>query len=257
MYEGIGAAPTNTPHITVNNVKGTAGVTFELDGVIREENVPYGEFQAALWPTGTFTGLELTLRNAENEVLVSDGFPDEDWNGPGADSIDCVGGTPGTVMQDWFNRTTPPTSTLSALDFLETFSSVEGSYNSFDSFLAMVETASLADLPTNGGPHFVLAPTDEAFAALPEDQLEALMADPEALAELLRYHIVSGYYPVGALGGEERRGKVLTNLLGMELELLPDGAGINGTDVGDIESTVVANGSRVGPITAVLTPPEQ
>jgi hypothetical protein len=42
----------------------------------------------------------------------------------------------------------------------------------------------------------------------------------------------------------------------MELELVP-GEGINGTNVGNIDSSFVANGSRVGPITAVLLPPER
>jgi hypothetical protein len=38
----------------------------------------------------------------------------------------------------------------------------------------------------------VFAPTDEAFAALPEGTIEALLADPEALAAILTYHVVAG-----------------------------------------------------------------
>ena len=255
-YQDIGAKPTDAGHITVNNVKGSEGVTFTQGGVVREENVPYGEFQAALWSTETYTSFELAILDTTGEVVAVAG---ESLGGSlaGQDSIDCVGGTPGTVLQDWYNRSSPTTSTLSTPVFLKAFSSTEGSSDSFDTFLTAVETAGLTNLLTNGGPHFVLAPTDEAFAALPKDQFDALMADPEALAELLRYHIVEGYYPVGALGGEERRGKVLMNLLGMELELKAGGGWINGTPVGDIESVVVANGTRVGPITAVLLPPEQ
>lgn len=251
-YQELGATVADNAHITVNNVRGAAGVTFELDGVVREDNVPYGEYRAAFWPAGTFTGLDLTLRNAENEVLVSDGTTDQIWVEAG-DTLDCVGGDVG----GWFNRTTPPTSTLPAIEYLATFSSAEGSPYTFDTFLSAVQTAGLSDVLTDGGPHFILAPTDEAFAALPKDQLDALLADPEVLADVLRYHIVEGYYPQGALGGEARQAKTLTNLLGMNLELEPGGGGINGINVGDIESTVVANGSRVGPITAVLMPPEQ
>lgn len=91
------------------------------------------------------------------------------------------------------------------------------------------------------------------------------MADSEALGDVLRYHIVEGYYPRGALTGKDAQAKVLTNLLGMELELLPGrGIGgtipnttINGTVVNDLQSYMVANGSKVGPTTAVLLPPEQ
>lgn len=41
----------------------------------------------------------------------------------------------------------------------------------------------------------VFAPTDEAFAALPEGTLEALLADPHQLAEVLKYHVVAGSVP--------------------------------------------------------------
>lgn len=42
------------------------------------------------------------------------------------------------------------------------------------------------------GPLTVFAPIDEAFAALPPDQVQALFADPARLAEFLRYHVVEG-----------------------------------------------------------------
>jgi uncharacterized surface protein with fasciclin (FAS1) repeats len=48
-----------------------------------------------------------------------------------------------------------------------------------------------------GGPYVVFPPTDEAFADLPKNQLDALMADPKVLADVLRYHIVEGFYPRG------------------------------------------------------------
>jgi uncharacterized surface protein with fasciclin (FAS1) repeats len=38
----------------------------------------------------------------------------------------------------------------------------------------------------------VFAPTDEAFAALPEGALESLLADKEALTDVLLYHVLSG-----------------------------------------------------------------
>ena len=48
-------------------------------------------------------------------------------------------------------------------------------------------------------PYLVMAPTDEAFAELPKDRLEELMADPEALRNVLRNHIIEGYVPRGSL----------------------------------------------------------
>ncbi len=75
------------------------------------------------------------------------------------------------------------------------------------------------------------------------------------LADLLRYHIVEGYYPRGSLSGEEARPKVVTSVLGAELELLPNG--INGMAMADLQDYMVLNGSRLAPITIVLQPPEQ
>jgi len=42
------------------------------------------------------------------------------------------------------------------------------------------------------GPFTVFAPTDEAFAKIPADQLKALLADKEKLVAVLTYHVVPG-----------------------------------------------------------------
>ncbi len=63
---------------------------------------------------------------------------------------------------------------------------------SFSTLLAAAEAAGLVDTLTSDGPFTVFAPTDDAFAALPEGTVEGLLEDPEALAEILLYHVVSG-----------------------------------------------------------------
>ena len=55
-----------------------------------------------------------------------------------------------------------------------------------------VKAAGLVDVLSGAGPFTVLAPTNEAFAKLPEGALESLLGDPEALAEVLKAHVVSG-----------------------------------------------------------------
>jgi uncharacterized surface protein with fasciclin (FAS1) repeats len=63
------------------------------------------------------------------------------------------------------------------------------------SFGTLLTAATAADLVTTlqgEGPFTVFAPTDEAFAALPEGTLDSLLADPEALKKVLLYHVVSG-----------------------------------------------------------------
>ena len=62
----------------------------------------------------------------------------------------------------------------------------------FTTLVAAVEAAGLVETLKGEGPFTVFAPTDEAFAALPEGTVEGLLADPEALADILTYHVVPG-----------------------------------------------------------------
>ena len=62
---------------------------------------------------------------------------------------------------------------------------------SFPTLLAAVEAAGLVDALSDGGASLtVFAPTEEAFAALPEGALDALLADPDAMADVLTYHVL-------------------------------------------------------------------
>ena len=63
---------------------------------------------------------------------------------------------------------------------------------SFETLVAAVQAAGLEDTLRGEGPFTVFAPTDDAFAALPEGTVEALLADPDALAAILTYHVVPG-----------------------------------------------------------------
>lgn len=66
------------------------------------------------------------------------------------------------------------------------------SAGSFNTLVAAVKAAGLVETLSGEGPFTVFAPTDEAFARLPEGQLEALLADKEALTAVLTYHVVAG-----------------------------------------------------------------
>lgn len=64
----------------------------------------------------------------------------------------------------------------------------------FETLVAAVEAAGLAETLSGEGPFTVFAPTDEAFEALPEGTLEALLL-PEnqaLLAQILTYHVIPG-----------------------------------------------------------------
>lgn len=63
---------------------------------------------------------------------------------------------------------------------------------SFGTLLRAAEAAGLVDVLRGPGPFTVFAPTDEAFAKLPEGALAALLQDREQLAAVLTYHVVPG-----------------------------------------------------------------
>jgi uncharacterized surface protein with fasciclin (FAS1) repeats len=62
----------------------------------------------------------------------------------------------------------------------------------FTTLVAAVEAAGLVDALKGEGPLTVFAPTDDAFAALPEGTIDALLADIPALTDILLYHVVEG-----------------------------------------------------------------
>jgi uncharacterized surface protein with fasciclin (FAS1) repeats len=62
----------------------------------------------------------------------------------------------------------------------------------FDTLVTAVKAAGLAETLQSDGPFTVFAPTDEAFAKLPEGTVESLLANPDKLREVLLYHVVPG-----------------------------------------------------------------
>ena len=57
---------------------------------------------------------------------------------------------------------------------------------------AAVEEAGLIDTLNGTGPFTIFAPVDEAFAAVPKADLDALLADQDALKDVLTFHVVAG-----------------------------------------------------------------
>lgn len=63
------------------------------------------------------------------------------------------------------------------------------------SFGTLLQAATAADLVAvlqSEGPFTIFAPTDEAFAKIPEGQLNALLQDKEALRQVLLNHVLPG-----------------------------------------------------------------
>jgi uncharacterized surface protein with fasciclin (FAS1) repeats len=122
---------------------------------------------------------------------------------------------------------------------------------SFTTLVAAVEAAGLVETLKGEGPFTVFAPTDEAFAALPEGTVEALLADPAALAAILTYHVIPGK----VMSTDLTEGMMAATVNGAEATItLEGGAKINGANIvtADIETT---NGV-IHVIDAVILPPQ-
>ena len=87
-----------------------------------------------------------------------------------------------------------------------------------------VQAAGLADALSQPGALTVFAPTNAAFAALPHGVLDGLLADTDALTNVLTFHVSGSYYPASALIGQ--RGRVPT-LQGGFLRVNATGSGVH------------------------------
>ena len=62
----------------------------------------------------------------------------------------------------------------------------------FKTLYAATKAAGLVETLNTKGPFTVFAPTDDAFAKLPEGTVEGLLKDIPKLTEILKYHVVNG-----------------------------------------------------------------
>ncbi len=68
------------------------------------------------------------------------------------------------------------------------------SADNFQTLVTAVKAANLVDALKSSGPFTVFAPTDEAFAKLPDGTITTLLQNVPQLARILTYHVVSGKY---------------------------------------------------------------
>ena len=91
--------------------------------------------------------------------------------------------------------------TMALPDIVDTASAA----GSFATLVAAVQAAGLVDTLKGEGPFTVFAPTDEAFAALPEGTIESLLQadNKDQLVSILTYHVVSGKVMSADIAGKE------------------------------------------------------
>jgi uncharacterized surface protein with fasciclin (FAS1) repeats len=122
----------------------------------------------------------------------------------------------------------------------------------FTTLVAALEAAGLVDALQGEGPFTVFAPTDEAFAALPEGTVEGLLADTEALTQVLFYHVVDG--KVMAAQVVELDGQQVETLSGDSLSVMIDGEAVKINDAQVILADVEASNGVIHVVDSVLVP---
>jgi uncharacterized surface protein with fasciclin (FAS1) repeats len=119
----------------------------------------------------------------------------------------------------------------------------------FTTLLAAVDAAGLGDTLAEGGPFTVFAPSDEAFAKLPEGTVESLLADREKLTVVLTYHVVRGRVTAADAAGLSSA----ATLQGGELPISTDGA-IHIGDASVVSADIAASNGVIHVIDRVLLP---
>ncbi|MFQ6546678.1 fasciclin domain-containing protein [Aestuariibius sp. 2305UL40-4] len=121
----------------------------------------------------------------------------------------------------------------------------------FTTLATALEAAGLVETLKGEGPFTVFAPTDEAFAALPEGTLEQLLANPDQLAAILTYHVVAGSVESTQL----EDGMTPTTVNGATVEIdLDSGVMVNQATV--TSADIMASNGVIHVIDQVILPPE-
>jgi transforming growth factor-beta-induced protein len=124
------------------------------------------------------------------------------------------------------------------------------SAGSFNTLVTAVKAAGLVEALKGKGPFTVFAPTDEAFAKLPEGTIPSLLKDKEKLGAILKYHVVPGY--VTAADAMKLNGA--KTLQGGELRISSDGGGVNINDANVVKADISTANGVIHVIDSVLLP---
>lgn len=132
-----------------------------------------------------------------------------------------------------------------AADIVDTAKSA----GSFNTLVTAVQAAGLVDTLKGPGPFTVFAPTDEAFAKVPKDKLDALLKDKAALTKVLTYHVVPGK----VMAKDVKAGPVKT-VEGSSLTVTVKGGTVMVDNAKVVKTDVVADNGIIHVIDTVLMP---
>jgi len=124
--------------------------------------------------------------------------------------------------------------------------------NHFNTLATALTAADLVDTLKGPGPFTVFAPTDEAFAKLPEGTLDKLLKprNKEKLASILTYHVVSGK----VMAADVVKLSKATTVNGQSVKITVDHGTVKVNDATVTQTDVEASNGVIHVIDTVLLP---
>jgi uncharacterized surface protein with fasciclin (FAS1) repeats len=143
----------------------------------------------------------------------------------------------------------PATSAPAADDIVDTAVSA----GNFTTLVAALKAAELVETLNGVGPFTVFAPTDEAFAALPEGTVETLLEDPKGdLTQILTYHVVPGK----VMSTDITDGMTATTVQGEDVTFTIKDGSVYVNDAMVVTADIETLNGVIHVIDAVLIPPQ-
>jgi uncharacterized surface protein with fasciclin (FAS1) repeats len=124
----------------------------------------------------------------------------------------------------------------------------------FNTLVAAVQAAGLVETLKGDGPFTVFAPTDAAFAALPDGTVESLLLpeNRDQLVSILTYHVVPGRVTAEQVVTLDRA----TTVQGSDVRISTASGGVRINDSNVITTDIMTSNGIIHVIDAVLLPPE-
>jgi uncharacterized surface protein with fasciclin (FAS1) repeats len=122
--------------------------------------------------------------------------------------------------------------------------------NSFSTLVTALQAAGLVETLKGDGPFTVFAPTDDAFAKLPEGTIEALLNDIPTLTNILLYHVVPGLVAADQVVGLNSA----ATALGQDFSIKADSMGVLVDEAKVVSTDIFARNGVIHVIDSVLLP---
>jgi len=120
---------------------------------------------------------------------------------------------------------------------------------SFKTLVQAVQAAGLVETLSGPGPFTVFAPTDDAFAQIPQETLQAVLADKEKLTAILTYHVVPGKL----MAADVAKSTQLQTVQGQSITVSTEG-GVRVDNANVIQTDIEADNGVIHVIDRVIMP---